>query len=272
MKQLVKTASAMYRILLCVLLCMVVLTGCIGKMTPRKLMRSVVKNMTGITSFSNTVDMDIKMEDIVKVTEISMNMEMQNTSEPRAGHAKGTASLNLRGIKLDSEMEVYQVPEDGKQVTYSGMDGNWIKDTSSSDSGFSMDSEFMSELSDAVEKFRLADEPVKVEDKECYEMYGDVTGKSLMALLGSDTFHAYGLVELPDEDAIGKLSIPVTMDIYKEEKLPARIIVDMTDALNNLYDAYDETTEVNDFTIELVFDGYNHVEPIVVPEDVQYAV
>ena len=212
-------------------------------------MRSVVKNMTGITSFSNTVDMDIKMEDIVKVTEISMNMEMQNTSEPRAGHAK-----------------------DGKQVTYSGMDGNWIKDTSSSDSGFSMDSEFMSELSDAVEKFRLADEPVKVEDKECYEMYGDVTGKSLMALLGSDTFHAYGLVELPDEDAIGKLSIPVTMDIYKEEKLPARIIVDMTDALNNLYDAYDETTEVNDFTIELVFDGYNHVEPIVVPEDVQNAV
>ena len=40
---------------------------------------------------------------------------------------------------------------------------------------------------------------------------------------------AFGLVELPEEDAISGLSVPITIDIYKEEMLPARIIVDMTD-------------------------------------------
>ena len=48
---------------------------------------------------------DIKMEDVVRVTEVSMDMTMENTLKPKAGHAKGTASVNFRGIKLSSDME-----------------------------------------------------------------------------------------------------------------------------------------------------------------------
>ena len=72
-----------------------------------------------------------------------------------------------------------------------------------------------------------------------------------------------GWWKLPDENAIPNLEIPLTLDIYKEELLAftmARLIVDMTDVLNTLYDSYDERTDVNDFTIELVFKDYDRPE------------
>ena len=59
------------------------------------------------------------------------------------------------------------------------------------------------------------------------------------------------------------------IDIYKEEMLPARIIVDMTDVMNDLYDKYNKSTNVNDFTIKLSYTGFNQVEKIEVPQEVQ---
>ena len=89
-----------------------------------------------------------------------------------------------------------------------------------------------------------------------------------MDFLGEEMIQAYGLVDLPDQDALDTLEIPVTVDIYKKEKLPARIIVDMTDVMDELY----QTTNVNFYNIELVYNGYDNVGQIQVPEDVKQAV
>ena len=43
----------------------------------------------------------------------------------------------------------------------------------------------------------------------------------------------------------------------------------MTDVLDELYDSYKETTDVNDFRFDLVFDGYNNVNEIHVPDEVK---
>ena len=69
-------------------------------------------------------------------------------------------------------------------------------------------------------------------------------GKKLMDFLGEEMIQAYGLVDLPDQDALDTLEIPVTVDIYKKEKLPARIIVDMTDVMDELYQSFGKTTNV----------------------------
>lgn len=66
-----------------------------------------------------------------------------------------------------------------------------------------------------------------------------------MDFLGEEMIQAYGLVDLPDQDALDTLEIPVTVDIYKKEKLPARIIVDMTEIMDELYQSYGKTTNVN---------------------------
>ena len=83
---------------------------------------------------------------------------------------------------------------------------------------------------------------------------------------------AFNLVELPDETAIRELQIPVIFDIYKDEMLPAKIVVDMSDVLNELYDSFGETTKVNLYSIELKFTDYNQVEEIQVPDEVKNAV
>ena len=102
-------------------------------------------------------------------------------------------------------------------------------------------------------------------------MYEDISGEELLKFMGLDMMRAFGLVELPEEDAISGLSVPITIDIYKEEMLPARIIVDMTDVMNDLYDKYNKSTNVNDFTIKLSYIGFNQVEKIEVPQEVQQA-
>ena len=78
-------------------------------------------------------------------------------------------------------------------------------------------------------------------------------------------------MKLPDEDAVSELVIPITFNIYKEKLLPARIVVDMSEAMNGLYDKFEKTTNVNSYSIKLDFDKYGTVEEIRVPEEVKAA-
>ena len=55
-------------LLLTAALCASLLNGCGGEMTPKKITEQVEENLTGVTSFSNRVKMDIKMEELVHYT------------------------------------------------------------------------------------------------------------------------------------------------------------------------------------------------------------
>jgi len=67
------------------------------------------------------------------------------------------------------------------------------------------------------------------------------------------------------------LKIPVIFEIYKDEMLPARILVDMSDVLNELYESYGETSKVNLYSIDLKFTDFDQVDAIEVPEEVKEA-
>lgn len=254
-----------------IILSMSMLTACGEKVTPKKLMESMSKNMSDITSFANTVKLDIELEDVLYTTAVSMDIDLESTSDPKAGHALGKAHLKMRGAELESTLEVYQVMEGGRRATYSSLDGNWSKEVSENTKGavITIDDSLFSEMTDSVEDFHIADGTVDVNGQECYQIYGDVTGEDLKGLLGDQMLNAYGLVKLPDEDAVSELTIPITFNIYKEKMLPARIVVDMADAMNGLYDHFDKTTNVNSYSIKLDFDKYEEVPEITVPEEVK---
>lgn len=263
------------KMLSCMILCgliTILSAGCSREATPKKLMHTMTERLAEVHSFTNTFEMDLKMEDVVHYTKVTMDMTMETTRDPQAGHAKGQAEVVMRGTTLNSEMEIYQVEEQDIATTYSSIDGQWVKEQAVKGStGLSVDTDLFGEMTDSIEKFQLAKESVTVEEKECYELYGNVKGKDLIGLLGEQMIHGFGLVELPDENAILNLEIPLILDIYKEESLPARLIVDMTDVMNHLYESYDERTDVNDFTIELIFKGYDQTDAIVVPQAVMDA-
>lgn len=250
------------------------LTACGGKMTPKKLMESMSDNMSDITSFANTVKLDIELEDVLYTTAVSMDIDLESTSNPKAGHALGRANVKMRGAELESVLEVYQVMEEGRRATYSSLDGNWSKEVSENTKGsvITIDDSLFFEMADSVADFHIADGTVDVNGQECYQIYGEVTGENLKGLLGGQMLNAYGLVKLPEEDAISELTIPIIINIYKEKLLPARIVVDMSESMNGLYDHFDKTTNVNTYSIKLDFDKYGEVPEIKVPEEIKAAV
>ncbi|MCI8836102.1 MAG: hypothetical protein HFH24_12180 [Ruminococcus sp.] len=253
-----------------ILLYTCVLTGCSRKLTPKKVMTFVSKNMVGITSFSNTVELDIELEDVLYTTAVTLDITLENTLEPQAGHALGNAHVKMRGAELDSVLEIYQVIEEGQHVTYSSLDGNWTREVEeqAESSGMTLDSSLFAKMEESMDEFRIAEQTVEVGGKECYQMYGEVMGKDLLGLIGSPMLHAYGLVTLPDESAILESMIPITFEVYVEEMRPARIIMDLTDVMNGLYEEVDKSTNVNNFMIELAFTGYDEVPEIRVPQEI----
>ncbi len=328
------------------LLCTNTAAGCRQQekqeVTPEVLMDAVDKNMKEVNSASSSLEIEVELEDVLDHTRIRMDMDMENTVSPRAGHAKGRAEVKLNDNLVSSNMEIYQVEEGDKYVTYSSLYEQWSRtesensakgraevklndnlvssnmeiyqveegdkyvtysslyeqwsrtESENSASSGGTETDFFQSARAEIEAFTLARQPVKVREKTCYEIYGDMQGKKLMDFLGEEMIQAYGLVDLPDQDALDTLGeemiqayglvdlpdqdaldtleIPVTVDIYKKEKLPARIIVDMTDVMDELYQSFGKTTNVNFYNIELVYNGYDNVGQIQVPEDVKQAV
>lgn len=243
------------------------------EMTPEILIDAVDRNMRNVNSASSSLEIEVELEDVLDHTRIRMDMDMENTVIPRAGHAKGMAEVKLNDDQVSSEMEIYQVEENGKYVTYSSLSDQWERTESESTlSSGKTESDFFQSAEEEIEDFTLAGQMVKVQEKSCYEIYGDMQGEKLMDFLGREMIQAYGLVDLPDPEALDHLEIPVIVDIYQKERLPARIIVDMTDVMDELYDSYAKTTNVNFYNIELVYHGYDDVKPIQVPESVKQAV
>ena len=78
-------------------------------------------------------------------------------------------------------------------------------------------------------------------------------------------------VELPDEDAIRELKIPVILKFIKMRCCRQGSLVDMSDVLNELYESYGETSKVNLYSIDLKFTDFDQVDAIEVPEEVKEA-
>ncbi|MGC4017850.1 MAG: hypothetical protein QM793_00460 [Muricomes sp.] len=268
MRKYIKNSGCL--LLLCMYL-ITVLSGCTNELTPGKLMSKVTENLSKVKSVSNSLDMYIDMESVLESTKVSMDMEMENTTKPMAGHAKGTAQVDMSGTKLGSDIEIYQVTEDKEFVTYSSMYGEWSRETARNPKKSAFSGNLFQEAGNSVKSFRIAEEAVTVEEKECYEMYGDITGKELFQFMGPDVVGAFGLIEIPEGDTIEKLKIPVTIDVYKEKMLPARVMIDMTDVMNELYEQYGKSTNVNNFMIKLTYTEFNQTQEITVPEDVKKA-
>ena len=91
-------------------------SGCAGKMNAKKIFRQSSENMQKVTSSANHVELAIQMSDILNLMEVNMEMDLENTTEPPAGHAKGTARVTIKDSEVSADLELYQVEEDGKQV------------------------------------------------------------------------------------------------------------------------------------------------------------
>ena len=135
-------------------------SGCAGKMNAKKIFRQSSENMQKVTSSANHVELAIQMSDILNLMEVNMEMDLENTTEPPAGHAKGTARVTIKDSEVSADLELYQVEEDGKQVTYSGTNGSWKKESAegSSENHLGIDGNIFAQEGKALESFHLSEQ------------------------------------------------------------------------------------------------------------------
>ena len=139
--------------------------------------------MRNVNSASSSLEMEVELEDVLDHTRIRMDMDMENTVIPRAGHAKGMAEVKLNDDQISSEMEIYQVEENGKYVTYSSLSDQWERaESESKRSAGKTESDFFQSAEEEIEDFTLARQMVKVQEKSCYEIYGDMQGEKFNGL------------------------------------------------------------------------------------------
>lgn len=238
--------------------------GCGKKEDPETLLREMQKNTENIHSAKCSLTMDISVEDEKDSFAVAMDMDMEMTEEPYAVRGDCSVDMNISGMDLGTDMEMYQVKEGDEYVSYTLMEGMWSKSTTDGIDG--KDADIFEDFGKCADLFEITDQNVTVNGKKCYEMTGNIDGAALSSLLGSDMMRSVSGVDL-SSDELEKAKIPCTIAIYKEEILPARITIDLADAANKLALGAEEDEGFSKCGIELTYLEFDSTDEITVPEE-----
>ena len=112
----------------------------------------------------------------------------------------------------------------------------------------------------------------EVEGEECFELTGDIKGDTLTSLMDEEMMSSFGLDVLADEDVMADVTIPCTVEVYKDSILPARLNIDMKEVMESILEESGEDVEVSDYFIEMIYAEYDSVDEITVPDEAKEAV
>ena len=255
-------------LILSVVLIIICLSGCGKDNKENDLLQESSKKFLEVSSVRAEVGVDVLLESFAETSGISLDMKLENTSDPLRGHAEALTVLERDEAYVSGEMEVYQITEDGITTSYSSLNDIWTVETAQYDNEHTSFKPEYIDPNGKNEKFKLSDESVTYNNEECYELTGKMSGSEVQKLFDVNTLSLVSDVAIPDEESISKLKVPVVIDIYRESMLPAKIFIDMTDVLNDIYKDMDEEVSVSKFTIKLEYYDFNNVEPIEVPDEV----
>ncbi|MCB6201809.1 DUF6612 family protein [Extibacter muris] len=239
--------------------------GCGKKATPENLLNDVNKNLKEVKSVSANMNVTAEMEAESQTAGISMDMDVESTKKPAATHMKGSLSFKVSGSDRSTDVEVYAVEEDDELAAYTYANGEWSR-SSSEDVENAIDENVFRSIGKANESFEKKEKLVDVNDKECFELEGEVEGKVLSAVIGEGMLNSFDPSgSLIDDEELAKKQIPCTIDIYKDTILPARIHVDLKEIAEEIYGESSGELEVKDYYVEINYHEYDKVDKIKVP-------
>lgn len=240
------------------------ISGCATKATPENLLRDMQKNAEKTESSLLSFKMEMAMGDGTTDISLGMDMNMETTTEPEAAHGKGTVSINMGGIDFSAETETYSVQEDDEYVTYTLIEDQWTKEVTDDGEITGEVESIADNMEEYADQFTLAEDLVTVNDKECFELTGELDGdlfSEMMQTDMTDSLAGYGI----DEEKLSDMVFPCTIDIYKDSILPARLYFDMKDTMTPAME--DSGVTISECYVDMTFMEYDTVEEITVPEE-----
>lgn len=261
--------------------------GCGGQVTAESVLSDMSKNMEAKNSVEGTMSFsfegNIAQESAGTSVSVDMNMELSADIQSMLGdtqssYMNGTIDMSVMGINIAMPMEVYTVSEDGAMVSYTGIQEQWIKAPADESQSSGIDeglfsSDYESLIDDGSAVVVLSDETKQIEGKECYEVTMSLQGEAIEEILGASMNMAGSALDGLDEEAMDWSGASQDCLIYidTEDKLPVRAEADMTDLLNRMYEAMegDVSAEISTMKISIVYNGFDTVDGITVPEEVK---
>ena len=242
-------------------------------------MAAAQQELTKVSSMRYTYAMEMAISAEGESVEMTVNGSAEMTMDPTA--VKMTMNMDMLGMALEN-IQIYMVPENGRMVTYVGMDmegtgqNQWYK-TLAEDATISMDQY------NAVDSFELYMEngsDFKAAGKETVQ---GVSATRYEGVISSDVLEET-LEKSGNLDNIGSLlgknysdglakmgGIPITIWI-SDAGLPVKYVFDMTSMMaelikNTAEDNRDAGVSVDKVMMSMEVEGYNDISAITVPQD-----
>lgn len=264
-----KSASAV------ALLCagMLVFSGFSSETTPEELLKSASENMAGMQSFTGNMVMELEMTG--EITEgqkgtvsMELDIDMEATKDPEAAHIAGNVGFSMMGTNMSVDMENYTVAKGNDYVSYTLVNGMWSeKKTEASSTG--ADISAFKDLASEADAFEISKEPVKLNEKDCYELKGEFEAQNLLGVLDSAGDAADSIEDMMGDVQLGTAKVPVKVCIYEETMMPALLEIDFTKAMQEAIAASGDDKEVSldNFRFAISYTSFDDVNEIVVPEE-----
>ena len=237
------------------------------------------QEMEKVSSMRYTYAMEIAISAEGESVEMTVNGSAEMTMDPIA--VKMTMNMDMLGMALEN-IQIYMVPENGRMVTYVGMDmegagqNQWYKTLAE-------DATISTEQYNAVDSFELYmknGSDFKAAGKETVQ---GVSATRYEGVIGSDVLeetleksgnldNISSLLGEDYSDALAKMGgIPITIWI-SDAGLPVKYVFDMTSMMaelikNTAEDNRDAGVSVDKVMMSMEVEGYNDISAITVPQE-----
>ena len=242
-------------------------------------MAAAQQELTKVSSMRYTYAMEMAISAEGESVEMTVNGSAEMTMDPIA--VKMTMNMDMLGMALEN-IQIYMVPENGRMVTYVGMDmegagqNQWYKTLAE-------DATISTEQYNAVDSFELYmknGSDFKAAGKENVQ---GVSATRYEGVIGSDVLEET-LEKSGNLDNIGSLlgknysdglakmgGIPITIWI-SDAGLPVKYVFDMTSMVaelikNTAEDNRDAGVSVDKVMMSMEVEGFNDISAITVPQD-----
>ena len=242
-------------------------------------MAAAQQELTKVSSMRYTYAMEMAISAEGESVEMTVNGSAEMTMDPIA--VKMTMNMDMLGMALEN-IQIYMVPENGRMVTYVGMDmegagqNQWYKTLAE-------DATISTEQYNAVDSFELymkngsdfkaaGKETVQGVSATRYEgvISSDVLEETLEKSGNLDNISS--LLGEDYSDALAKMGgIPITIWI-SDAGLPVKYVFDMTSMVaelikNTAEDNRDAGVSVDKVMMSMEVEGFNDISAITVPQD-----
>lgn len=243
--------------------------GCGEKATSKSVLTKCYENVQKVKSAEGSSEISIDMSQGESKMAVNVLMDTKMISDSKEMSAEGEIKISALGSESTMEFDLYQVKEDDQYVQYMEMMEQCMKekvDTEAVQQTIPVESFGM--MKELYESFELSEKTIKVDDKECYEIKGELKGSDFVEAVDEKMLETMGLNGMFDADMLKEMEFPCEIAVDKKEMMPVSIRLEMKDAMEEM-GLSELQIEIEECYMEQKFEKFNTVDKIEVPKELK---